>query len=469
MTAFERVSFWLFGAVIALAPLPLASNRLWSWSLLGVMTGLLLLAWAVRRSLAADQEMCDLRPLLLPAVLMSGVIAFIAVQASCWTPLSWHHPVWQLVEHLPRRGTCPAITLDRFATWTGLARLLTYVGVFLLAFRFGQSGGRARAIVRIVALSSAIYACYGLVLHFIGSDTIFWYDKWAYHDVVTGPFVNRNAFAVYVGMGAACNLAIVLQGCMDKLPTGNLGTRMRALLAGLLTERHVYLAGFTLCAMATILTASRAGTAATVFGLCILVIAAGVHYRIGWQGRTAGIALIVVIVTGGALLGGSRLLERLDMTSEHVDRRGLVIGTTLRAVPEHAFLGTGYGTFETAWTLIRPPRINRWFRQAHSTYAENLLELGVPAALTLFVAVAWPFVVCMRGLWRRRRNGLLPGVALAAGMIPVVQSSLDFSLQMPAIVVVLAALLGQGMAQSYPSQQGQKRRGAARQTDPSTQ
>ena len=54
-------------------------------------------------------------------------------------------------------------------------------------------------------------------------------------------------------------------------------------------------------------------------------------------------------------------------------------------------------------------------------------------------------------------------------MIPVVQSSLDFSLQMPAIVVVLAALLGQGMAQSYPSQQGQKRRGAARQTDPSTQ
>ena len=46
-----------------------------------------------------------------------------------------------------------------------------------------------------VAMGSAGYALYGLVVKFSGADTILWFEKTAYHGLVTGTFVNRNSFA----------------------------------------------------------------------------------------------------------------------------------------------------------------------------------------------------------------------------------------------------------------------------------
>ena len=43
----KRMVFIGFLVTLALAPLPFASNRPWSWSLLSMIVGLLMVAWAI--------------------------------------------------------------------------------------------------------------------------------------------------------------------------------------------------------------------------------------------------------------------------------------------------------------------------------------------------------------------------------------------------------------------------------------
>ena len=83
-----------FLATLALAPLPFASNRPWSWSLLSMIVGLLMLAWGAAawrdRTLVAVSWRRVWPFLLMFAV----IVGWIALQASGATPASWHHPAW---------------------------------------------------------------------------------------------------------------------------------------------------------------------------------------------------------------------------------------------------------------------------------------------------------------------------------------------------------------------------------------
>lgn len=446
--SFERLPFWGVLLAVTLAPLPFASYRPWAWSVLGVWIGVLLVANAAS-SLTRAQPLWTSRALLVCALFFSASVAFIAMQASCWTPAAWHHPVWQLVENLPDKAGCPTVSIDAEATWAALGRLLTYGGAFWLAAQIAGSSSDARRLVAILSLAIACYALYGLAMHFSGLNLVLWYRKWAYVDDVTGTFVNRNSFASFAGMGAVCCLGLVVHRLLDR----HAATRGRGGLVhnvlDQLSRDHLYVAGFVVCATAVVLTASRAGVASTLLGLITLMVTAGVHHRTTWRSRMVGTAMVAAVVTLAVAAGGGQLMKRMEAVSEDAAARSVVIGTTVEAAMERPWLGVGYGTFEDAWTLYRPPGINRWFRQAHSTYAENLLEIGIGASAAIAVAVAIVLLTCVRGLVQRRRNGVFPSIAIAASIVPIAHSAVDFSLQMPAINLAVAVLLGIGMRQAY--------------------
>ncbi|MFP6563251.1 MAG: hypothetical protein VCC68_02065, partial [Myxococcota bacterium] len=89
------------------------------------------------------------------------------------------------------------------------------------------------------------------------------------------------------------------------------------------------------------------------------------------------------------------------------------------------------------------------WRRAHSTYLENALELGIPAAVALFASIGTCAGYCWLGIGRRRRDRIYPAIAVAATALVAAHSTVDFSLQIPAVAVSYAFLLGLGCAQSF--------------------
>jgi O-antigen ligase len=117
-------------------------------------------------------------------------------------------------------------------------------------------------------------------------------------------------------------------------------------------------------------------------------------------------------------------------------------------------LGFGYGTFADSFRLYRNDKLYAHFDKAHNTYLENIFELGWPAAGLLLLCLAWLTLICVRGARDRGRDWVYPATGVAASVLVGIHSFLDFSLQMPAIAITYAAILGVACSQSYTSRPG---------------
>jgi hypothetical protein len=61
---------------------------------------------------------------------------------------------------------------------------------------------------------------------------------------------------------------------------------------------------------------------------------------------------------------------------------------------------------------------------------------------------------CIRGTARRTQNSTVPAVATAVACLVGVHALVDFSLQIQAVTLTFAAVLGAGVAQSESSRTG---------------
>jgi O-antigen ligase len=85
--------------------------------------------------------------------------------------------------------------------------------------------------------------------------------------------------------------------------------------------------------------------------------------------------------------------------------------------------------------------------KAHNTYLELALEAGIPAAAALVLSVFSFAALCLLALLRRKAvRFALAG--LGATVLVGAHALVDFSLQMPAVAITYAALLGVCAAQS---------------------
>jgi O-antigen ligase len=133
--------------------------------------------------------------------------------------------------------------------------------------------------------------------------------------------------------------------------------------------------------------------------------------------------------------------------------------STLRIIVDHPWFGTGLGTFLWAFPAYRSSDVGMQgvWDLAHSTPLELAAELGIPFAG--LVAVAWgaALVILARGLRGSRRNSPAPLAALAVALIALLHSCIDFSLQISGYAIVAFALVGIGLAQSFPNEESLRR------------
>jgi hypothetical protein len=166
-------------------------------------------------------------------------------------------------------------------------------------------------------------------------------------------------------------------------------------------------------------------------------------------GRRAVTALMFAIVGLGVVLGGASLLNRFGPAALDAPSRQLIAEVTLQAIMAAPLGGQGFGAFESYHTLATGLSAPGTVEEAGNDLLEPLADLGVPAGIAFLASPLLIVLQCAAGAANRRRDRMFPAIAVAATMCMGVHAVAGFSLQVPAISVAYAVLLGIGAIQSW--------------------
>lgn len=336
--------------------------------------------------------------------------------------------------------------------------LLTYVGVFYLSYQLGRDIKLANRALQIVSLIGTIYCSYGLIVYLLGNDTILIFRKWAYQASLTSTFVNRNNFATFAGLSLLCSLAYLLTSLKPVLQQNRRGREMLVLvLEQLLVRARWYLAATILTSMALLLTTSRGGVASSLCAAAFLV------FLVTGRRRRKNSNIIFLIMAGTALsalsiafvVAGQGLAQRIVHPGfeASADSRLSIYSITADGIWSAPWTGVGFGTYQDAITAYMRSDMSPLlvWDKAHNTYLENTFELGIPGAMLLFASIFILGAVSLRGVQNRRRNVHIPAIGAAATALIGLHSLVDFSMQIPAVAMLFAYIIGNATAQCSPS------------------
>ena len=454
----EPFAFWMLVAIVAWAPFPIGSNHPWSWTVLAILVAADWMLVVGSRFHEPDKTFDQLVPLLGPILLASAALLWAFVQTLPVVPAAWAHPVWDMEAETIGAPVGAVVSLNPWRSLTEIVKLLTYVTAAGASYLISTRRDRARLLLECIVAIVALYAGYALLLDRIGTSQLhILYPFIAPGGSIAGPFVNRNNFATYAGIGAVCAIARLAADAGEHIRTGR-GFRQAALDAlNFLLGRRAFLAvAVVLTVSGVIASASRAGFLSLVVGsVAMLVVAVGAVWRRGSALKSlaivstlAGALLLLVSLNGDVLF--SRLGELADTGGSDQTRLELW-AATWRMIGNAPFLGLGLGTFENAYPLYADHALPFAIDKAHQDYLELAAGLGLPAAAAWLGALLWSAIICAAGAFRRRRDRTYAIAAFGAAVLVAVHSAFDFSMQIPAVALVFAIVLGLGLAQSFPT------------------
>lgn len=464
---FNGMMVWGLLLLAFVAPLPVGSNRPALWALWAAVIGI---ALAVHLAFVRGNPLKDTYGDLRWAI--SFALAL---------------PIWGLVQMMPWLGggiSLPSgaefglllgvdvtqlhgrsISLAPQVTGLAVMRMLAHVALFVLVLRLISRNSRANAVLHWLFYGITLHAVWAMMnLKFLG-DVAIWGEKTAYLGAATGPFVNRNSFASYLGMGVVLGVALLMdRGNRPRLRTPHLRAifspeNLSLLVVGLCTA---------LIFVALLATQSRAGLAATLVGAAVawavMAQAQAIHTQPLAKGQRvlarrilmgiAALALLVALVQGIA----SGVLERGIFASADWGLRERIYANAIDRILERPLTGYGLDTFALAYEMGRDAdRLTETTQvDAHSTYLENWVDAGLIFGSAMLLAG----LAYLRRLWAllpRRdtagtggqpapRSPALAAAALGVFALAALHSLVDFSFEIEANVMVMIIILAVGVA-----------------------
>lgn len=253
---------------------------------------------------------------------------------------------------------------------------------------------------------------------------------------VSGPFANRNHFALFVAFGCLLAPAWAFMG--------GRATRWRRPLVFVLVP---------LLALLVLATGSRAGIA--LAGIALALGAAMIWRELQrvlrryprWVFPAAVGAIVVAvaaIVLVSVLAGRAPSIERIITMDPSQDLRRRGLPTVLAMIWAYFPVGIGAGGFDPLFRLHEPFAMlgPTYFNHAHDDLVEVILEAGLLGAILLLTAIIWWAVGAYR-VWRAPPDPRDPMPRLGGAMLllVLVASVFDYPVRTPLMMamVVIAA------------------------------
>lgn len=446
--------------LLAWAPMPFGSvTPLWA-NVLAAASLLLLAIFLIIRRHTISWPPHGTKPLTWAAGLFALTIAWALVQVAPFTPASWHHPAWTIASEALALPVQSTISINPSGAPAALLSLFGTAAIFVVALYEARDPARARRLIEAIAVIGFLYAVYGLVIYLSGNEWVAWAEKRYYPNSLSSTFVNRNTYGVFAGLGILCSMGLFVSAVTSVLSADTRRADRLPNLTSYLTGRGaIWLLATLVGASALLLTGSRAANAASLFGLLALLLIYLSAQRASLFTTLLGIALSLAIGLSFVFLSGDFLFERFEQVDGTLGGRSQIYELVIIAIRDHIWLGAGYGSFEDVFRLYAglAPQFGPSFKSAHSIFFELVLELGLPAAVSLFASIVICICMCIQGVAKRRRDRIYPSIAIAATLIVGTQGAVDFAVQTPAVAGIFAAILGVGLAQSTSSTKSRRR------------
>nr|WP_067298189.1 O-antigen ligase family protein [Marinobacterium profundum] len=422
-TPSDRGLFIFYIGILIWAPLPLASNRLWSLSLLCFLV-LLLSALLLLQFITGKQQISTV-------LRKSWPVAGLIGSAVLWSTL-------QAVPHL-NLSISPTDSLhDSVLGWA----LLAY---FCLTLQLVKSKKRLLLTGYVLVGSAFFQAVYGSLMTLSGIEYSFLVPKETYFGVSTGTFVNRNSQAAYLVMCVSIGIGLMFS-TLNAQRSGHWRERGRRWLTALLSKKIILRIALLIIVTGLVMTRSRMGNTSFFVSLMVMGIIALVLTRNTTRSMLILLSslLILDIFVVGTFFGIEKVADRLQNTSLDGESRDEVATNTLEIIRSQPIAGTGAGTYYTAYPEYRTETSGRGFYvNAHNDYLEFSTELGLPGTIALGLAVLSSLGAGLYAQYKRR-NKLLKGIAFGASMsilAMLIHATVDFNLQMPANALTFMVIM----------------------------
>jgi len=448
----NRISSLILFVTVAAAPFPFGSTDPTAIAFWCIFLGLGVIVLSPRR-LRRDHL-----PLLGLAVIVTLAFAFVLHEQIARPWIASPHSLWRQSAETLGIPIEPSVSIARnepfFALGEPLANMLAVICSFIVCI----DRDRARQLLLVIAWSGAAYAVYGIAAYLIDPTHILWREApTPGNRVLTSTFNYRSTAAVYFGACAVVWLLLLLQHLRRRLPLLSIFWKNSPSL--LLSEMPILsFMMLVICLAAMLMTNSRSGVALSFMALALAFLV--FFYRDFRRRRWVGAALLIGGLTAFLFLEilGGNITNRFEMEGFVDQGRLETYRATLRMIADHPWFGTGLGTFVWSLPAYRSD-VSMWgiWTFAHSTPLELAADLGLP--LTGLIGLAWlgALVVLWRGVRTRRSDRIVPAGALAVAILCLAHSFIDFSLQNLGYAVVVFALVGAGLAQSFSSNNDHKR------------
>ncbi|MCL4752377.1 MAG: O-antigen ligase family protein [Myxococcales bacterium] len=325
-----------------------------------------------------------------------------------------------------------SISLDPGASLVEALKWTTYAAVFAVAFVAGKRHGRYWGPV-IVFFSAVAVALVTLIHGLVGAKALFGIytpvqavPRWG-----LPPLLNPNNLSGYLNLGVFCGAGLLL-------------THRSSESERPLPPEWLVTAGIATVVGISVLAASRGG----VLGLGIGGVAlaalvqlsrSGRRRRAGVGGSRRRIATVGAAIAGGALLAalGSSEATRSELGSASAEKLRL-LAWSKPLMLDHAWFGVGRGAFETTFPAYRAAAGSTLYAHAENFVVQWVAEWGLPVSAIAILLLAW----CLRPRsFAVREHRAALGVLVGGGVL-LLQNLADLALEVPAVVIALAAAAG---------------------------
>jgi O-antigen ligase len=457
LAAGSELAMWLFVLVLGFAPFPLGLAVSWGAGLSAILIAACCLIWVLAN--IADVQVLLFRPAILwiPSALFGVALLWAFLQAFPLFP-AWNHPAWEMSSQVLGRSLVGTVSIDPWRTLTEATKLATYAGACWLAFSISRERERAQRLFDAVIVIGALYVIYafGLAVADVAQARLIYHQSLP-NPFLSGPFMLHNTFATYCGLAALAAVSRFFALSSSSL-IENKGPRrfFLSLIQFTFDRRAPHLIAALLLFSAVAASASRGGFAAMTAGLIAMaVISIGLarrRERRSWSTIAMGITLVpflAFIITNSEKLA-QRFAAVLDAGTVD-DIRLALWAAAVRMIESAPLRGLGLGTFQDAYPLYAQKVFPFLMDKAHCDYLELAAGIGLPAAICCWLAIGCFALYCLRGVFVRHRDRFFAMTGFCAVTLVAVHSAVDFSVQIPAVGLSFATLLGIGLAQSRSS------------------
>jgi putative inorganic carbon (HCO3(-)) transporter len=447
-------SRWLFAFYLILivwAPIPLGSNRPWSWALLEVWVLLLTLGWLtgrIRGSLPALPIERDAWPMLACGLFWVAYVwlQLVPLPVEVLRKLSPQAAHWHAAA-APEALIAAPLSLDPHATLDAACKSTAYLAFFALSLILLRERDRIRYAAYAVIASGILQALYGALSSLQSLGALAYgtaISLQSLDEVASGTFVNRNHYAAYLTLCLSVGIGVLIASLSGRT-NASWGHFFRGLMQWIITPKMGLRLGLVVMVVALVLTRSRMGNSSFFVSL---LITGAIGLALSKRATKSMVLLIVSLIAidvfiVGTYFGTQRVVQRIVQTTTEIEDRDEVAAYAFNMWKDYPAFGSGLGSFPVVFPRYSEAGTAQAYTHAHNDYVEFAAEVGIVGLAPLALMVSMSFAVALRAQYLRR-DPLMRGLSFAAMMgilALMIHSFVDFSLQIPANALSFMLLL----------------------------